>query len=947
MTSGSRVLTSSQVQKKSDELAAEIERLKKKVEGFHNEAKEAGDKATAAFNRAARYTEAIESLKAARKNREWYQRQLQDLRQDLKERPESDEWLESELAQYEERMKVYERRQQDQAKRFDDVKNDISRLRKNQSDKRVEAGKYEQQKVTHDQKIKDRESEIKQSARDHNIRGYDTDLDDAQINDYMERIAKLSKDQDQKVDRLKKENAHERRKVQEILDGIRERRSALQEGKNSAKQQVTCNDKRVAAAHSQIESITMDEGGKAVLEANIEDLESKLGRVKQDLSASGSEKKTKEANRQLQELDEEAASLNRELIRGTKRAGDLARLDHLKKESKDRQRSLETMKGAHGTRLENIVGKNWSPTSLEAEFHRIMEQRKQRVVEAERQRDGVSRELEQLDFKLRTARKELKRKEDELENCASFIRDKTNGEPPEDYPEVLAAAESDRDIRRGDVEAFNNMKKYFNECIDVAKSDHPACRLCSRAFHDDKSIRQFIQKLEKSVSRGAIEGMQVELRELEAELQKTKEASTTYDTWIRLSEKEIPALKAEISKYDQHRHALIRNVEQQDETVTEVEEARRDAETLAKPVASIVKCHGEFNGFESQIRELNQKQKDIGLSRTLEDVQEQIEAVTDKSKDLRSKIAKLQTEDQIKREQISSLGIELGNAKNKLTNANHELEKRESISKQISELKKSSQEQRETTSKLDAQLTELAPRFAKEEERLEDIRRRGDMKERELLKEAAALSDTLRSLRSADQEIRSYLDAGGPAKLSKCEHDIQAFDQQISSLETELKQVTVGINKIREELSNQDVTKRIISDNLKSRKTGRDLKNVEAEIEKLAGQNAEADQEHHRKEGDKWQREHNRAQIDKTSTMGTMKAMDNQLMELLKDWDTDYKDAAAKYRQSHIEVEVRWIEQPCSHLANLSRQPKPQWMTLAAMPQLWTSKFFRLRRTTI
>ena len=38
--------------------------------------------------------------------------------------------------------------------------------------------------------------------------------------------------------------------------------------------------------------------------------------------------------------------------------------------------------------------------------------------------------------------------------------------------------------------------------------------------------------------------------------------------------------------------------------------------------------------------------------------------------------------------------------------------------------------------------------------------------------------------------------------------------------------------------------------------------------------------------------------------MSSMKEKDNQLLQLLDDWNTDYKDAATKYKEAHILVEV-------------------------------------------
>ena len=870
---------------------------------MHTQARDSKTKEQEAWQQVAAYTEVVESLKVARKNQEWYQKHLRDLSQDLKERSESDEWLQQELDQYEERMRIYEQRQQEQVRRFDGVKRDIARVREKQSEKRVEAGKHEQKKVTHEQKIRDRGLSIKQSAREHNIRGFDTELDDAQISEYLEKINNICKDQNAKVEKLRSENVAEIQKVQLVLDDIRERRSALQEGKRSTKDQITANERKISSLHSQLNAISMDEGGKAAIESNIEDLEDKLKKSKQELIDEAFERKIDGTNAELRSLEEQSAALNRDLIQGTKQAGNLARLDHLKKELKERQRSLETMIGAHSDRLRALVGPNWQANTLETEFQRVMDERKQQVSDAERQRDGINRELEHLEFKLKTARADLKKKEKELEACTKVLTEVTDGYP-EAYPEVLAQLQHDRDTRKSDVDNYAIMKSWYTECIETAKSEEPACRLCARPFLDERSVKQFVKKLEARMSKAAFEGYQKELKELDVELQIANHASTSYDTWKRLSEDELPSIQAEIDKLEQSRQEMIREIEKHDIAVNGKIEALRDAETLVKPVTNIVKYKTEQANFQGQIQELVSKQQDAGVSRTLEDLQEEIEGVGAKSRNLRNHLTKLQNDDKRSRAKMTMQEVELGKVRNQLTTANHELEKRGNILSQIEGVKQANQEQQNTMSRLDGQLQSLLPQFAEQEAKRDDIKRRGGDKEKELQKKVKSLSESVSSLQRADQEIRAYEAEGGPSKLANCRKEIQNYDQDIASLEAELKQITVEINKIREELGNQDQNKRVINDNLKYRKTSRELQAVKDEIEKLSAQNAEADQEHHRKQAEKFQRQYNLLSTEETSKMGTMKAKDDQLLQLLNDWNTDYKDAAIKYKRSHIEVET-------------------------------------------
>jgi DNA repair protein RAD50 len=897
------LLIQSQAEKRSKELSNEIEALRAEVGELHAKAKEAGDKAQDAFNHAARYTEVVESLKAALKNQEWHREHLADLSRDLKQRSESDEWLQNELDQFEERMKVHNQRQQEQVKRFEEVKRHIAQIRQNQSAKRVEIGKHEQRKATHEQKIKDRDLAIRQTAQQYRLRGYGMELDDTQINDFLEEIGRLSKEQTAKAEKARQDNIAEVRKIQSVLDDLREWRSALQEKRKSARESITGNERRIANLHVELRSITTDEGKKASIESNIGELEGKLRQSRQEFANGTWNHKIQQITAELRNLEDQGATLNRDLIQGTKQAGNLARLNHLRKELKDRQTSLDTMKAAHGDRLRAVLGRDWKAAKLEADFQSVLESKRGRVQEAERQRDEVNRELEQVEFKLKTAQTDMKRKRTELDRCATILKSITSGEP-EEYPQVLQDLQESRDTRKDDVNGYSIMRKWFNECIETAKSDQPACRLCSRAFSDERSVRQFIKKLESKVSQGALKELQQELKEFEADLRKATNAGTTYDTWVRLSSKELPSIETEATKLDQARNDLLKRQEDHDKVISERQDDLRDVETLVKPVGNIIKYNADLESFKIQIDELVAKEEGTGSSRTLEDLQEEIEMVSSKSRSLRANQSKLQAEEQSARSQISTFEVEIGRLKNQLTTANNELEKKSRIVAQVNELRDSNTSQRDAISELDKKLQDLTPRFLEEEAKLEDVKQRGNAKEKELQGEATKLAETVRNLRRANHEIQEYIQGGGLTKLERCQREIQSFENEIALLEEEQRQITIEVNKIKEELSSHDQNKRVINDNLRFRRTKRDLEVVNAQIEELSAQNAEADQEKWRRQAERFQRQYNLLTTEETSKMGTMKAKDDQLGGLIRDWETDYKDAEIKYKKSHIEVEV-------------------------------------------
>lgn len=841
-------------------------------------------------------------MKLNREKQDWLQKNVQDLSQDLKERDESDEWLQSEVDRYEERMAVHEQEKQHQAEQYDSFRLIIDQSRDHLRRKHVEAGKYEEQKANHEKQIEKRKVMIKDTSSCHSIRGYESNLDDMQINEFMERISVLSRDQSAAVEKVRRETEREMQKAQDLLSRLGERKSVLNEGKNSSKQQTAANDRKIGACQSELNKIEIDEGGKAVLEANIEDLEARLQKAKDECRAGLWDKRIQESNVQLRTLEEENDQLNRDLVQGTKQAGDLARLDYLKTEIADRQRSIDKMKGVHNVAIQAVVDQSWQPSSLEAEFHRVIDKKNRELKEAERQRDVVSRSLEQVDFKLSVAQTDLRKGEKERDSCAKRLRENVEGEP-EEYLTTLAEIQNGRDILKADSDNFENQRTFFLQAIRLAREQHK-CKLCTRVFHATTEQEAFLKSMEAKIAKEKLAETQQELEDQEEFLRLAKEVGPSHDNWVRLCKTELPRLGSEISRLSTERSTILRDIEDQDKLVKDHEESKRDVDALMRPVASIVKYHQEMNSFAEQTQELVAKQKDTGQSRNLDDIQVQLELVGGKSRGIRNSIATLTTNKERARSLVATLELDLSKAKNNHSTASHQLDKKADISTQIEDMRNGNQEYRNTVRLLDEQLQDLAPQIAEGEAKIEDVRQRGSEREKTLQEEASRLSDSVNRLKLAEHTIQAYIDDGGPAKLARCQREIETAQQDIRHTEEEQKQVIMSINKISEELRNHQETKRSIVENIKYRRSVRELETVKMEIAKLSAQNAEADQEHWQRQASRWQSSFTELSTQKTSKLGSAKAKDDQLAQLIEDWNTDYKDAAFKFKKAHIEVEV-------------------------------------------
>jgi DNA repair protein RAD50 len=156
----------------------------------------------------------------------------------------------------------------------------------------------------------------------------------------------------------------------------------------------------------------------------------------------------------------------------------------------------------------------------------------------------------------------------------------------------------------------------------------------------------------------------------------------------------------------------------------------------------------------------------------------------------------------------------------------------------------------------------------------------------------------------ASQEIQSYIERGGEGQLKRAQREIEALKTEVERLEKDQQAIVREVKRHEDALRNVDDTKRQISDNQRYRRDLRALKSVRADIERLVQTNAEADKVRNEREGARYQLERQELASEQATIVGQMKTKDNNLKQLLADYEIEYKDAAKQYKLAHIQVET-------------------------------------------
>lgn len=888
-------------EKRMLKLQAEIETLREECTQLERQMRHANELKEKANEQYTGYEAVSISLKAKREEVASREELIQSLRSRMEEVPEPDEWLESTLEQFDSRIEQYEEEREARLAAFQELKAHIDFKQGQKGDKQAKKGQIEAEKKQYEKQLQSRRDLVKEIARRHNLRGYEDVMDSDQFGDFMQRFKKISREQSNALSRAREEGDTRRKDAQAQINQLEQRQKAIQDSKSEARKLIAQNDREAQEVRNNINRISADEGSKAVIESRIEDVTTRLRKAEVDAESSSRAEALSEANTRILLCEEESKRLREELVQSTKRSDEMAGLTHLKKLVRDSSRSLETLTGVHGDRIEELLDGDWQPDMVETKYVTALESRNRELSSTEHDQNVASRELEQCEFKVRTSGEDIKTKERMLQECRQKIRDAVDDEP-EEFEEILKERQKSVDAEKDDAGQMAGLSSFLQQIVNVA-NEKGVCRTCSRPFRSEAELNRFKAKMEGLVKKAQSDNQEEEIKELERELQDARDAAIHYQMWKQISS-ELPVLREQQARLASDREKLLSRLEECDRRLEERQEAKKDLEALFKTVQSIAKHDADIKANEIRIQQLSSKQSQAEDPRSVDEIQEQMSEAEKKVKEARAMVQRLSKDQASSREDVSRLRLELTRLEGDLSTSKFQLEKKAGLFAEFEKLKAASSRQRDNVNKADHEIDSLDSEIAKARVTYDDIEENARTKERELQRRVDEISAGLQDLNYLNKMIEEYMAAGGPEQLAWVQRELKAIEDEMARAESEQGNNTREINKLKEQIDHSETMRRNYSDNLQYRQMSRNLAAVQAVVQELASRESEMDKARFKEERDRREREHHFFSGQREGKMGEMKSKDNQLAELLADYETDYKDAARKYKEAHIKTET-------------------------------------------
>jgi DNA repair protein RAD50 len=878
---------------KYDELTKEMDEEEAKSKSKHEQANS--------------FLRIVNDLQTKTEKLEYKKEAIQELRSRIEESPDTDQVLKNTLDEYEQTIERTVADRDRKATQFHELQGELKSSREQHTAKASEQGKHQSDKDKYERQLVTRDRMIHDAATRHEIRGYDGDLDDRRIAAFNERIQKTLNDKKRELERLQRDNAAELDKKSADIAERENRKASLLRDRSSAKQRIITVGKESATVQGELSRLDIDEGAEAVLRTEMKELEAKIETAKSEEQGADLDAQIKKVSDDIWNLEAQTAKLARELVECTRLASERAQLNLRKKQVAERRRDLEIHKNTWGEKLSAFVGNDWQPETIETEFQDALTRQNTVVAESRKQKDATQQELKQVEYKLSNARERHNKLSTERENCkravTKALKDVRNPDSPpiEDYTKEMESIEAELSQTETDLKLYDEMKKHYASIKDRAVRFNK-CYYCERDFKDQPAARsKLLDKISKRLGDEDKQELMEDQVHFTEQIKTLKAVRSQYDTYRRL-EAELPSLSKDIDSASSQREELVRRLEDQDLVFREAEDKRQEVDGLSKHVLKISQTHKDIIEGERQV-ERSQQSSSIAM-RSPDEINEEQTTCAEQTRVAQAKLSNLTIERQRLKDQASQLDVEKLELRHKISNAVQQLERKKSLQESIRKYKEEQSQLRETIQDADKDVERLEPEIASARAALDEARQQGRAKEQKVAEERDGIATTFSELKMVNTEIQEYLDRGGPSNLASNQRAIASLATTVANLESEMKDLTVQINKLNKDIDNSDAKKRNISDNLTYRKNLRECRALEAEIAELESRNAQEDYDRLIKEARYLEARRSKLIADRERIVGTITTKDEEFKGLDVEYQLDLKHAKAKYKETHIKVET-------------------------------------------
>ncbi|KAG8214897.1 hypothetical protein J3R82DRAFT_10069 [Butyriboletus roseoflavus] len=855
------------------------------------------------YESATKFRELYVKVENLQQKKEHYQQELSEARETVQEIDGSDEELQSRLRNFDENIAKQKQNRRRQESERQDLEDELMKARRTHVELVNEHGELAAEAKAHDRRMTEREDLIREISNKYNIKGYShSPLEREKVNEFIYRLGDLQRKQRSEYEKLQSEIRakndefnHKSRQLHTELEGLKMQR-------RNAREQIREKQEAISKAEVAVETMQGLASELRTLSGDIEERKLRLEKLKKDIKEANYEERLSERASKARALDDKRDNMNAELRGLSLQADARARLDLKRSEVRSRTLEVKNTLEMCNPKFRKLVGKDARPENMERETDHISRVKEEELAEAESDLATVNKALQTAETTLSQAKSQLKTKQDELKHYEKVLKKGIAGGVPlndalEEARHNVADLTSESSGKAGMVEVYQTFLK-----VGQAKK---TCQACNRHM-DDRELAVFEKYLKEQIRKNSPEVVEHEsnqLKEWQEELSRLETFLPHQASRDRLKNGEIPALEKQIKTAEAEIPFASEQSEQAAQKVNGIKKDIRDITTLKQHATAITKNQSENGRLKAEIANLEEELSSTGSSRTADDVQTELDALSNEIRTNERERQAIMTERDRQNSSLRTYEGDLHTMEKKENTLSNQIRDKDIMEARIVVMTNEISALATRSKELDGKLAEAQAPIERLEQEHQQVQAELNARLADAQRSSQEMNMSVDKLDNINKVIDRYVREKRAQMLVECAGKIERYEGEITELGIKIESVRETVAGIDREINESGSLMSRLRDNIRMRRLVKDIEATQADIDSY---DMEAAAKAKRNFEDRYQAEKQREtemQSKYAHIGGEISSHSETLKQVEKDL-REYKDINKRYTDQLVKVKM-------------------------------------------
>ncbi|PVH20965.1 hypothetical protein CXQ85_004481 [Candidozyma haemuli] len=697
-----------------------------------------------------------------------------------------------------------------------------------------------------------------------------------------------------------------RKKLDESAAQVKDAEKLLsreEQHKNYGLDEIKSTKAKLKEYHAKISSSSANEDNLTMENAELESLQKKLSRKKDNDNTKELSQSIQQDTDKLHNLENDLDDLMRKITTANKQADLFSKLDLLKDSSAVKEEVLSKSIQQNQDSFEKITGKKLADEG-EAALNEVSETTQKKEHEQLLSSKSLASKLDKLRANEESDNSALKKLEKALSTHTSNILKVIEKDEISQYEELVKEAEEDYNTATYNLNTFDVTKSFKVKAIEIAKQSK-CCTLCNRGFSNTE-LDTFIKEVQQNVNNVTAKKLQEDVDATKKDLDSMK--AINYDV---LQYRSLTTEVANYKKQMESRGTEMKELQSQhDEVEKSLEETKSvlsDLNRLRQPIINITRLRDEISHFQKQIDDVKSELDTDGASTmTMAELQKLQQERSFEVKRLRQSISNNTDERDLQLKELSRLEGQIKDKELSISNLKNSMNELVALKSTIAEAEERVASLEVKQKGIDKNLQELEEKLANVTASATETKNQCSEEESEMHEKHQECRQNEASFRDLQQHIKTFEEQD----LQKVEENTQKIGEvreKISVITKERKALDQEMSALKTALNDAAKTKRNIEDNIEYRNTEQELDSIRQQIEQLDVSNAEVEKETYQAASKKLRDQINELNGQHFGKAGEVKQINDQIQQLQQELNSEFKDVEKMYHKEWIKLQTNML----------------------------------------